>query len=101
MKELIIISGKGGTSKTSRAVAFASLAENKVLCDADVDAADLHLIMDPEVKMRSDFRSGFAAEINKQKFSTCGRCQDLCRWYAIHNDFEVNTIECEGRGLFR
>ncbi len=58
MKELIIISGKGGTGKTSLMAAFASLAENKVLCDADVDAADLHLIMEPEVRKRHDFQSG-------------------------------------------
>jgi len=58
MKEIVIISGKGGTGKTSIIAAFASLAKNKVLCDADVDAADLHLIMDPEVKERYDFASG-------------------------------------------
>jgi MinD superfamily P-loop ATPase len=54
MKELIVISGKGGTGKTSLMAAFASLVEGKVLCDADVDAADLHLIMDPEVEKRCD-----------------------------------------------
>lgn len=99
MKELIIVSGKGGTGKTSLAAAFASLAGNKVLCDADVDAADLHLILDPEVKKQSDFRSGFTAVIDKQKCSQCGLCRDLCRWQAINREFEVNPIECEGCGV--
>lgn len=99
MKELIIISGKGGTGKTSLAAAFASLARNKVLCDSDVDAADLHLIMDPEVKKQSDFRSGFTANIDKENCTECGLCRDLCRWNAINEKFEVNPIECEGCGV--
>ncbi len=99
MKELIIISGKGGTGKTSLIAAFASLAENKVLCDADVDAADLHLIMDPEVRKRHDFQSGNTAVIDQDKCTECGVCLDLCRWNAISNDFEVNPIECEGCGV--
>ena len=99
MKEIIVISGKGGTGKTSLMAAFSSLAENKVLCDADVDAADLHLIMNPEVKKRADFQSGFTADIDKTKCSECGLCQDLCRWNAISNNFEVNAIDCEGCGV--
>ena len=99
MKDLIIISGKGGTGKTSLAAAFASLAGSKVLCDADVDAADLHLILDPEVKKRSDFRSGFNADIDRDKCTECGLCRELCRWNAINDDFEVNPIECEGCGV--
>ena len=58
MKELVIISGKGGTGKTSLVAAFAALAQNKVLCDADVDAADLHLIMDPDIKEQHQFSIG-------------------------------------------
>jgi len=99
MKELIIISGKGGTGKTSLMAAFASLAGNKVLCDADVDAADLHLIMDPEVKKQSDFQSGFNADIDKVICAECGLCRDLCRWDAINDEFEVDPIECEGCGV--
>ena len=99
MKELIIISGKGGTGKTSLAAAFASLAGNKVLCDADVDAADLHLILDPEVKRQADFQSGFTADIDREKCSECGLCRDLCRWNAINDKFDVNPIECEGCGV--
>jgi len=99
MKELIIISGKGGTGKTSLMAAFASLAENKVLCDADVDAADLHLIMEPEVRKRHDFQSGNTAVIDQDKCTEGGVCLEMCRWNAISNDFEVNPIECEGCGV--
>ena len=99
MKELIVISGKGGTGKTSLLAAFASLAENKVLCDADVDAADLHLLMDPHISIRADFKSGHTANIDRDKCSECGLCLDLCRFSAISNDFKVNHIDCEGCGV--
>ncbi len=99
MKEIVIISGKGGTGKTSIIAAFASLAKNKVLCDADVDAADLHLIMDPEITERHDFESGRTAIINQDKCTECGLCRDLCRWNAISEDFVVDSIECEGCGV--
>jgi len=99
MKEIVIISGKGGTGKTSIIAAFASLFENKVLCDADVDAADLHLIMEPDIKERHDFQSGRTALINRDKCVECGLCRDLCRWDAISEDFVVDSIECEGCGV--
>lgn len=99
MMELVVISGKGGTGKTSLMAAFASLAENKILCDADVDAADLHLITDPEVIAKQDFLSGNTAMIDQDRCSECGVCIDLCRWGAISDDFKVNPIECEGCGV--
>jgi MinD superfamily P-loop ATPase len=99
MKELVVISGKGGTGKTSLIAAFASLAESKVLCDADVDAADLHLIMNPQVLMRADFKSGHTADINTNKCTDCGLCLDLCKFSAISDDFIVNPIDCEGCGV--
>ncbi len=99
MKELVVISGKGGTGKTSLMAAFASLAENKVLCDADVDAADLHLLMDPDIKERHDFQGGSTAIINPNKCNQCGLCRDLCRWNAISEAFKVDSIECEGCGV--
>ena len=99
MKELVVISGKGGTGKTSILAAFAFLAKSKVLCDADVDAADLHLIMDPQIKERHDFESGHTAIINKDKCTQCGLCRDLCRFNAISKDFVVNPITCEGCGV--
>ena len=99
MKELVVISGKGGTGKTSLLAAFASLADNKVLCDADVDAADLHLLMDPDVKERHDFQGGGTAVIRPDRCTACGLCRDLCRWDAISEVFEVDPVECEGCGV--
>jgi len=99
MKELVIISGKGGTGKTSLTAAFASLAEKNVLCDADVDAADLHLLMNPEVISRSDFQGGGVAVINQDRCVDCGLCRDLCRFDAINESYEVNPIDCEGCGV--
>jgi MinD superfamily P-loop ATPase len=99
MKELLIISGKGGTGKTSLVAAFAALARNKVLCDADVDAADLHLIVAPEVKERHDFVSGHTARIDKETCTQCGLCGQLCRWQAISKHWEIDPIACEGCGL--
>jgi len=99
MKEIVIISGKGGTGKTSVVAAFAAFAENKVLCDADVDAADLHLIMNPKIRERHDFQSGYTASIDPERCTECGLCRDLCRWDAISEDFVVDAIECEGCGV--
>ncbi len=99
LKELIVISGKGGTGKTSLLGAFASLAKDKVLCDADVDAADLYLILEPEIKERQDFQEGHKAIINLDKCTECGLCRDLCRWNAISSEFIVDPIDCEGCGV--
>jgi MinD superfamily P-loop ATPase len=99
MKELIVISGKGGTGKTSLIAAFASLAENKVLCDADVDAADLHLLMDPHISIRADFKSGHTANIDRNKCTECELCLDMCKFNAISVDFKVDPINCEGCGV--
>ncbi|MFH1351313.1 MAG: ATP-binding protein [Pseudomonadota bacterium] len=99
MKELVVISGKGGTGKTSILAAFAALAENKVLCDADVDAADLHLLMAPKIREWQDFKAGHTALIHQDRCTECGLCRDLCRWNAVSEDFKVDPIECEGCGV--
>lgn len=99
MKELVIVSGKGGTGKTSIISAFASLAENKVLCDADVDAADLHLITAPDIKERHDFKGGSKAVIDNRFCTECGLCRNLCKWNAINDDFVIDDLECEGCGV--
>jgi MinD superfamily P-loop ATPase len=99
MKELVIISGKGGTGKTSLTAAFASLDGNKVICDADVDAADLHLITAPTIKEKHDFQGGHTAIIKQDMCTECGLCQELCRWDAISDDFEIDGISCEGCGV--
>ena len=99
VKELVVISGKGGTGKTSLLGAFASLAKDMVLCDADVDAADLYLILEPEVNERQDFQEGHRAVINPDRCTECGECRRLCRWNAISPEFEVDPIDCEGCGV--
>lgn len=99
MKELVILSGKGGTGKTSLTAAFASLAGGCLLCDADVDAADLHLLMQPDIRRKTDFMGGGIASIDPQRCTQCGTCIDLCRWSAIGPDFVVDEIECEGCGV--
>ncbi len=99
MKELVIISGKGGTGKTSIVSAIASLATNKVLCDSDVDASDLHLIMTPEVIKSEPFKGGREAAIDKDKCVECGLCRNLCRYEAINEDFIVDPVDCEGCGV--
>ncbi|MDX8339837.1 4Fe-4S binding protein [Draconibacterium sp. IB214405] len=100
MKEITILSGKGGAGKTSIAAALAYLASNAVFCDNDVDAADLHLILKPEIKETYPFDSGSLAFINQSACTNCGTCQEACRFEAIHinsNSFpEVNPYQCEG-----
>ena len=79
--------------------AFASLAKTKVLCDADVDAADLHLITNPRIIRRNDFQAGNTAVINNDLCTECGLCREMCRWDAIGDSYEVNSIGCEGCGV--
>ncbi|MCB2215981.1 ATP-binding protein [Desulfofustis glycolicus] len=99
MKELVIISGKGGTGKTSLTAAFAALSSNHVLCDADVDAADLHLLLAPQIKQQTDFIGGSIASIRPADCTRCGICIEHCRFSAISDDFVVNSIDCEGCGV--
>lgn len=98
MNELVILSGKGGTGKTSITAAFASMLEDAILCDADVDAADLHLIASPDIQKETDFVGGFEAVINPEKCTQCGLCEEMCRFDAIH-DFTVDAFACEGCGV--
>jgi len=96
MKQIVIISGKGGTGKTVIAGAFAALAKNKVMADCDVDAADLHLLLQPNIKERHEFKSGQTAIIDKKICQQCGKCIVTCRFNAISQDFVVDPISCEG-----
>ncbi|MBN1948800.1 MAG: ATP-binding protein [Candidatus Cloacimonetes bacterium] len=102
VKEVVVISGKGGTGKTSLTAAFAFLAqEDIVLADCDVDAPDMHLLMNPRVEMEQDFYSGWQAEIDCLKCSNCGKCQEVCRFSAIiqsNECFSIDADECEGCG---
>ena len=99
MREIVVISGKGGTGKTTVTAAFAHLAENKVICDLDVDAPDLHLLLDPHVLRREDFHSGHEAVIDPDKCVGCGLCASMCRYGAIDRDgdvYRVAPLRCEG-----
>ncbi len=98
MKEIVVLSGKGGTGKTSIVGSFASLAESKVLVDCDVDAADLHLLLQPFILQRNDFWGGKTAVIDKKLCMRCGLCQQVCRFNAIKSS-TVNAAACEGCGF--
>lgn len=99
MREIVIISGKGGTGKTSLTGAFAHLASSKVLCDLDVDAPDLHLLLHPENVRSEAFYSGFEAVIDGEKCTACGQCASMCRFGAVRVDrdvYGVDPMRCEG-----
>ncbi len=96
MKELVIISGKGGTGKTSITASLAALAKHKVMVDCDVDAADLHLVLKPETVYKEDFYAGKLARINPDKCTCCGKCIDLCSFNAISSSIKIDGIKCEG-----
>jgi len=99
MKQILIISGKGGTGKTVLAGAFACLSESKVMVDSDVDAANLYLLLNPVVIEEHEFRSGKTAIINKDICIKCGQCLSVCRFGAIKKDFTIESFSCEGCAL--
>ncbi|MFC1782960.1 ATP-binding protein [Planctomycetota bacterium] len=109
MKELVVISGKGGTGKTSIVASFAALAENKVLADCDVDAADLHLVLEPKIEYSEEFSGGKRARIIPDKCNGSGICYDVCRFNAVRrsegqrdligDDYHIDPISCEGCGV--
>jgi len=109
VKELVVLSGKGGTGKTSLVACLAALADRKVLADCDVDAADLHLVLAPHVLHREEFRGGKQASILPEKCTACGECWAFCRFAAIRFDgpannvlektYRVDPMGCEGCGV--
>jgi len=96
MKQIVIISGKGGTGKTVLTASFAALAKSKVMADCDVDAADLYILLDPDVRERHLFKSGMTAVIDKDACISCGKCREICRFEAISADLVVDPVSCEG-----
>jgi len=109
MKELVVISGKGGTGKTSIVASFSTLARQAALADCDVDAADLHLVLNPTIERREDFSGGRKARIMEDQCIACNRCVEECRFDAIKyavlengkkaDKPSINLISCEGCGL--
>jgi MinD superfamily P-loop ATPase len=107
MTELVVCSGKGGTGKTSVVAALASLADGIVLADCDVDAANLHLVLRPEVEQAQPFFAGHIASIDSARCLACGECQELCQFSAITSAtkeegdavFTIDPLLCEGCGV--
>src|SRR3989339_665100 len=99
MKQIVVISGKGGTGKTVITASLAALARNKVMVDCDVDAADLHLLLRATIRERHEFRSGKTALIDRELCTRCGKCRDICRFNAITPDYTVESFSCEGCAL--
>jgi len=100
MREIVVISGKGGTGKTSLSAAFTYLeGDNALACDCDVDAANMHLLLDANFKNQRDFYSGEVALIDQKLCKNCGKCADVCRFDAIefiNGEYKVDPISCEG-----
>lgn len=102
MKQIAVISGKGGTGKTIITASFISLSKSAVAADCDVDAADLYLLLHPEIKEKHEFKGLPKAEIIQDKCTGCGICYDVCRFDAVQkpqnskNNFFINPLSCEG-----
>ncbi len=100
MKEIVVISGKGGTGKTSLVASFASMAENALFADCDVDAADLHLVLLPKICSTESFVGGKIARIQAEDCLRCGMCYEVCRFDAISytsdNEYVIDPLSCEG-----
>lgn len=102
MKEIVVISGKGGTGKTSLTASFSVLGgSDLVVADCDVDAADMHILLEPDMKRAEDFYSGELAVIEGGKCISCGRCEEICRFNAIgagEDSYKVDHLSCDGCG---
>ncbi len=99
MQEVVVISGKGGTGKTSVLSGLANFGPSKVLADCDVDAADLHLVLHPSIQQENEFISGEIARIDADTCTECGLCRQYCRFGAIDDSFRVWKQDCEGCAL--
>jgi len=98
MSSILFLSGKGGTGKTSLAGAFAVLAKEKILVDCDVDAANLHLLLDPSIRTEGDYEGSSSAIKDDDLCTACGKCREVCRFHAIDEDLQMDPYLCEGCG---
>ncbi len=98
MKQLVVVSGKGGTGKTTVTAALAALAHQPVLADCDVDAPDLHLLLEPQIESREEFHGLKVADIDTEACVACDLCIEACRFGAIDENFVVDRAACEGCG---
>lgn len=101
MKEIVVLSGKGGTGKTSLTAAFAVMMRNAVIVDCDVDASNLYLLLNPLVRQSYDFRGSAKAQVDAAICNGCGACMAACRFGAIHLNgcAFINPMRCEGCGV--
>jgi MinD superfamily P-loop ATPase len=99
MKQITVLSGKGGTGKTTITASFAVLAKNAVVADCDVDAPDLHILLHPRIVKTQEFKGSKLAAIDEPKCVKCDLCREKCRFDAITEDFTVDPISCEGCGV--
>jgi MinD superfamily P-loop ATPase len=99
MRQLTILSGKGGTGKTTLTASFAVLAKKAVVADCDVDAPDLHMLLHPEIIETQRFKASKIAVIDQTKCTRCGVCREKCGFDAINSDLKVDAIACEGCGV--
>lgn len=99
MKEILFISGKGGTGKTSLTSSFIQMADNCIACDYDVDASNLAILLKPQKVKENGFSAGYTAHIDEESCISCGLCAELCRFDAINPEFQVFPLSCEGCGF--
>jgi MinD superfamily P-loop ATPase len=99
MRQVTVLSGKGGTGKTTLTAAFSALAKKAVVADCDVDAPDLHMLLNPEIMERLEFKGSKLAVIDKAKCAKCGLCREKCIFDAITESLEVDQFSCEGCGV--
>ncbi len=99
MKQIAVVSGKGGTGKSSLVLAFASLAKNAIIADCDVDASNLHIVLNPTILKTKDFIGSQIAQIDKKKCTNCLDCYLGCKFGAITKGIEITETLCEGCGV--
>ena len=98
MKRIVFLSGKGGTGKTTLAAVFATRVEELTVVDADVDAANLHLVFHPEIDETGIYRGSSVAVRDGEACTSCGACREVCRFDAIDETLEIDPLLCEGCG---
>lgn len=99
LKQIVVLSGKGGAGKTTLTATLAKMFENKIIVDTDVDAADMFILMKPDIKKEKKFKGKSVAEINQNKCTKCGKCKSLCRFDAINiinGKYKINEYMCDG-----
>ncbi|MDH5419736.1 MAG: 4Fe-4S binding protein, partial [Candidatus Bathyarchaeota archaeon] len=99
LKQVAVVSGKGGTGKTTITASFAALAHDMVIADCDVDAPDLHLLLHPQIVKTQEFKGSKLAAIDRTKCIKCGLCKESCRFGSINDSITIDSFSCEGCGV--